>query len=218
VEDDRYRMVRGGEETDVESYQENQTTRSGRRYAGTPGGAVRGRGMSNNRGRQVNGAGQGKRTLEERSPGIHTAEVRNSRQRVGTGSSGSEGDNEEEGMDMAEEQVEAGLGGAGLRDEVMNNGGGNVEPSTTRTARTGGNEEVGRNGRAESRRNGGGMDEWKLGELFTRLEEDAVKKVEVFIKGLPEEIREEVRKGMDIVMTEVKGVMSGISDAVASEG
>jgi hypothetical protein len=62
------------------------------------------------------------------------------------------------------------------------------------------------------------IDEWALGQKFMEIADRMEKDMTELVVSLPEEIREQVKKGLEIIMSGVKGVMSGVSDAVATAG
>jgi hypothetical protein len=57
-----------------------------------------------------------------------------------------------------------------------------------------------------------------LGEIFHKIEEKFTKDMSDMVRKLPEGVRGQVRDSMSIMLEGLKGVMTGISDAVANEG
>ena len=143
----------------------------------------------------------GKRTLDERSPGMHDQSEKVVRQRR-DGESGQE----EEVRD--EEDTE---------DEEMGDGEGENERSTANNDRV-----SERNGRNEGWNDVGSrerrVDEFMLGEIFHKIEEKFSRDVAELVKKLPEGVRGQVKDSMGVTLESLKGMMSGISDAVSNEG
>jgi hypothetical protein len=146
------------------------------------------------------GGGQGgKRTLDERSPGTHGLEERVGRQRGEDGRSVSTG-----GEKSSENRRES-----EIIDHEMNG-----EQITVSADKSGESVLVSDRVRGSGKR----IDEFMLGDIFSKIEDKAEADMASFIKHLPEEVREPVKQGMSILLEGIKSVMSGVSDAVASEG
>jgi hypothetical protein len=148
------------------------------------------------------GAG-GKRTLDERSPGTHGLEERVGRLRKDNGEDRRNGGTDERSSETRTESeiVDHEMGGENA-DRIAE-----IESEIVRT-------EVSNRVKGSGKR----IDEFMLGDIFSRIEDKAEADMASFIKHLPEEVREPVRQGMSILLEGIKSVMSGVSDAVASEG
>jgi hypothetical protein len=149
---------------------------------------------------QRTGGGQGgKRTLDERSPGMHDQTEKVVRQRTG----------EESGQDSQSVGVEN-------HDMVDVSGG-----KETSSSGSGGTEDRtsawfvdSNSGMTRDRR----VDDFMLGEIFHKIEEKFSKDMADMVRKLPEGVRGQVKDSMCIMLEGLKSVMTGISDAVASEG
>jgi hypothetical protein len=150
-------------------------------------------------------AGQGgKRTLDERSLGTHGLEERVGRQRKDTG------EDRRNGSTGVERSSESRNDSEIVDHEISGESSERNGESASDNVRIEVNDRVKGSGRR--------IDEFMLGDIFSRIEDKAEADMASFIKNLPEEVREPVRQGMSILLEGIKSVMSGVSDAVASEG
>jgi hypothetical protein len=149
---------------------------------------------------QRTGGGQGgKRTLDERSPGMHDQTEKVVRQRT-------ENDDGQGGQDGGGETNEIVDASGDTEMSSGENGGGEDRASVWFTDTN--------SGRMRDRR----VDEFMLGEIFHKIEEKLTKDMSDMVRKLPEGVRGQVRDSMSIMLEGLKGVMTGISDAVANEG
>jgi hypothetical protein len=148
---------------------------------------------------RTGGAQGGKRTLDERSPGMHDQTEKVVRQRTeedsGHGGQADEGENHDM-VDVSGDKEMSSIGNGGGEDRTN---AWFVDPNS---------------GMMRDRR----VDEFMLGEIFHKIEEKFSKDMADMVRKLPEGVRGQVRDSMSIMLEGLKSVMTGISDAVANEG
>jgi hypothetical protein len=201
-------------------------TVSGNRYILLAGGTQDGTGVQSStpqrqsvtigeQGSKTKNVQGGKRTLDERSPGVHDQPEKVGRRRMtkddgrnATGEGDGNGSHEEEQEDQDMESSE--------EDETITN-----VTAASGEKRSSNEEPVGAERsqeRQEGRHRDRRVDEFMLGEIFHRIEVKFAKDMTDLVKKLPVEVKGQVQDSMSIMLEGLKGMMTGISDAVASEG
>jgi hypothetical protein len=141
---------------------------------------------------------------------------------VGSATTTTRMDEEPGGMDRTEvemedvrtdDSIETVRSGDGYRTdesvETVRNGGGGASKKRNLETRSPGQEEL----RVSRKR----WDEFELGEVFEELNKKVMDGMKGLVEKMPEMYRQEMEKGIELIMEGMRGVMNGVSDRVTVE-